>query len=147
MPPPPTKACIDRELLSVPNRLFFDKDGIITLLDSYKFTLEENTPIDQDVALDPELLGKAFENLLAAHNPETRTTARKRTGSYYTPRPHRRLHGQRSPCPLPSRSLPSKQQQPCHRGPAKTTYSTTATSSTKTPHRSPPTSGGQLSRR
>ena len=77
---------IDRQLLSVPNRLFFDEAGIITLLDSYKFTLEENTPIDQDVALDPELLGKVFENLLAAHNPETRTTARKRTGSYYTPR-------------------------------------------------------------
>lgn len=74
--------------LSVPNRLFFDDpDGIITLLDDYKFTLEENTPIDQDVALDPELLGKVFENLLAAHNPETRTTVRKLTGSYYTPRP------------------------------------------------------------
>ena len=76
----------DRQQLSVPNSLFFDEGGIITLLDSYKFTLEENTPIDEDVALDPELLGKAFENLLAAHNPETRTTARKRTGSYYTPR-------------------------------------------------------------
>ena len=74
-------------LLSVPNRLFFDDDGIVTLLDSYKFTLEENTPIDEDVALDPELLGKVFENLLAAHNPETRTTVRERTGSYYTPRP------------------------------------------------------------
>lgn len=74
-------------LLSVPNRLFFDDDGIVTLLDSYKFTLEENTPIDEDVALDPELLGKVFENLLAAHDPETRTTVRERTGSYYTPRP------------------------------------------------------------
>ena len=73
--------------LSVPNRLFFDPAGIITLLDSYKFTLEENTPIDQEVALDPELLGRVFENLLAAHIPETRTTVRKRTGSYYTPRP------------------------------------------------------------
>ncbi len=72
--------------LSVPNRLFFDPRGIITLLNSYKFTLEENTPIDQDVALDPELLGRVFENLLAAHTPETRTTVRKRTGSYYTPR-------------------------------------------------------------
>ena len=38
------------------------------------------------MALDPELLGRAFENLLASYNPETGTTARKQTGSYYTPR-------------------------------------------------------------
>ena len=38
------------------------------------------------MALDPELLGKVFENLLAAFNPETRENARKQTGSYYTPR-------------------------------------------------------------
>jgi type I restriction-modification system DNA methylase subunit len=31
-------------------------------------------------------LGKVFENLLAAYNPETGTTARKQTGSFYTPR-------------------------------------------------------------
>ena len=37
--------------------------------------------------MDPELLGKVFENLLAAYNPETGATARKQTGSYYTPRP------------------------------------------------------------
>ena len=36
--------------------------------------------------MDPELLGKVFENLLAAYNPETKGTARKQTGSYYTPR-------------------------------------------------------------
>ncbi len=72
---------------SIPNRLFFDKDGLITLFENYKFTVEENTPIEQEVALDPELLGKVFENLLAAYNPETRETARKQTGSYYTPRP------------------------------------------------------------
>ena len=73
--------------LSIPNRLFFDDDrGLIPLLEHYKFTIEENTPIEQDVALDPELLGKVFENLLAAYNPETRSTVRKRTGSYYTPR-------------------------------------------------------------
>ena len=72
--------------LSIPNRLFFDKRGLIPLLERYKFTVEENTPIEQEVALDPELLGKVFENLLAAYNPETGETARKRTGSYYTPR-------------------------------------------------------------
>ena len=73
--------------LSMPNRLFFDDSrGLIPLLNHYKFTVEENTPIEQDVALDPELLGRVFENLLAAYNPETGETARKQTGSYYTPR-------------------------------------------------------------
>jgi len=60
--------------------------GLIEILKSYNFTIDENTPIDQEVALDPELLGKVFENLLACYNPETATTARKATGSYYTPR-------------------------------------------------------------
>ena len=73
------------QMVSVPNRLFFDDDGLITLFDRYKFTIEESTPVEQEVALDPELLGKVFENLLAAYNPETRETARKATGSYYTP--------------------------------------------------------------
>ena len=74
--------------LSIPNRLFFDEDdGLFPLLKHYKFTVEENTPIEQEVALDPELLGKVFENLLAAYNPETGESARKQTGSYYTPRP------------------------------------------------------------
>lgn len=61
--------------------------GLLNILKRYNFTVEENTPLDQDVALDPELLGKVFENLLAAYNPETETTVRKSTGSYYTPRP------------------------------------------------------------
>jgi len=60
--------------------------GLINILKSYKFTIAENTPIEEDVALDPELLGKVFENLLASYNPETKTTARKQTGSFYTPR-------------------------------------------------------------
>jgi len=38
-----------------------------------------------EISLDPELLGHIFENLLAIYNPETRETARKLTGSYYTP--------------------------------------------------------------
>ena len=60
--------------------------GIIDILNRYNFTVEENTPFDQEVSLDPELLGKVFENLLAAYNPETQKTARKQTGSFYTPR-------------------------------------------------------------
>ena len=75
-----------RKDYSIPNRLFFGPGGVISLFEKYKFTVEENTPVEQDVALDPELLGKVFENLLAAYNPETRETARKQTGSYYTPR-------------------------------------------------------------
>lgn len=60
--------------------------GIIKIFGRYNFTIEENTPFDQEVSLDPELLGKVFENLLASYNPETHTTARKQTGSFYTPR-------------------------------------------------------------
>ncbi|OIP90079.1 MAG: hypothetical protein AUK26_10235 [Syntrophaceae bacterium CG2_30_58_14] len=60
--------------------------GLIHTLSRYRFTIEENTPIEQEVALDPELSGKVFENLLAAYNPETGATARKQTGSFYTPR-------------------------------------------------------------
>ena len=81
-----------RRLLSVPNHLFFseapqgNEPGLIDLFNRYKFTVEENTPAEREVALDPELLGKVFENLLAAVNPETQQTARKETGSYYTPR-------------------------------------------------------------
>ena len=95
----------DDNPLRVPDELFFGEErevdlneaygttsktyktcGLIHILNRYKFTLEENTPIDQEVALDPELLGRVFENLLAAYNPETGSTARKNTGSYYTPR-------------------------------------------------------------
>ena len=92
--------------LHVPNRLFFGGPagavdlnrvygsrgrtfrvrGLIDILNSYKFTVAENTPVEEEVALDPELLGQVFENLLAAYNPETETTARKETGSFYTPR-------------------------------------------------------------
>lgn len=60
--------------------------GLINILSSYNFTIDENEPDDFEVALDPELLGRVFENLLASYNPETATTARKATGSYYTPR-------------------------------------------------------------
>lgn len=91
--------------LHVPNKLFFADEfaldlndvfgtrgktyktrGLMRILDSYKFTIDENTPVEVEVALDPELLGKVFENLLASYNPETATTARKQTGSFYTPR-------------------------------------------------------------
>lgn len=77
----------------LPNALFFGDgsdetghEGILNLLAAYDFTIDENAASDGDVALDPELLGKVFENLLGAFNPETEEAARKMTGSFYTPR-------------------------------------------------------------
>ena len=56
--------------------------GIFEILNDYKFTIEENTPLEEEIALDPDLLGRTFENLLASYNPETKTNARKQTGSF-----------------------------------------------------------------
>ena len=56
------------------------------ILEQYNFTIDENSTIDADVSVDPEMLGRIFENLLAEVNPKTGETARKATGSYYTPR-------------------------------------------------------------
>lgn len=78
----------ERQNLHVPAKLFFDtQDGLFPIFIHYKFTVEERTPVEQEVALDPELLGQVFENLLGVYNPETRKAASKRkvTGSYYTP--------------------------------------------------------------
>lgn len=56
------------------------------LLDVYNFTIDENTLVDTELSVDPEMLGRIFENLLAEVNPETGESARKATGSFYTPR-------------------------------------------------------------
>lgn len=55
-------------------------------LETYNFTIDENTSFDEELSIDPEMLGRIFENLLAEINPETGESARKSTGSYYTPR-------------------------------------------------------------
>lgn len=60
--------------------------GLIPLLSQYNFTIDESSRDEFTVALDPELLGMVFENLLASYNPETSVTAKKSTGSFYTPR-------------------------------------------------------------
>ena len=71
----------------IPNTLFFDANrGLFSILNRYNFTIEENSATDQQVALDPELLGQVFENLLAYTNEETQESARKSSGSFYTPR-------------------------------------------------------------
>ncbi len=50
---------------------------ILKLFERYNFTVTESTPLDIEVAVDPEMLGKVFEELV---------TGREETGSYYTPR-------------------------------------------------------------
>jgi adenine-specific DNA-methyltransferase len=60
--------------------------SLFEVLELYNFTIDENTSVDIDLSIDPEMLGRIFENLLAEINPETGETARKNTGSYYTPR-------------------------------------------------------------
>lgn len=60
---------------------------LLEMFETYNFTIDENTPVDVELSIEPEMLGRIFENLLAEINPETGETARKATGSYYTPRP------------------------------------------------------------
>lgn len=59
---------------------------LFEILETYNFTIDENTSFDEELSIDPEMLGRIFENLLAEINPETGESARKSTGSYYTPR-------------------------------------------------------------
>jgi hypothetical protein len=57
------------------------------LLETYNFTIDENTVFDQELSVDPEMLGKIFENLLAKKiDSETGKNEQKDTGSFYTPR-------------------------------------------------------------
>src|SRR6266540_2026912 len=72
----------------LPNELFSNREqtkdgdigtGILDVFDRYNFTVNEAEPLETDVAVDPEMLGKVFENLL----PENE---RHGKGTYYTPR-------------------------------------------------------------
>lgn len=69
--------------LKIPSQWFKD---LFEVLETYNFTIDENTSLDVDLSIDPEMLGRIFENLLAEINPDTGESARKSTGSYYTPR-------------------------------------------------------------
>lgn len=72
----------------VPDPLFLDKEkGLNSILARYKFTIAENTPLEEEIAVDPEMLGRIFENLLAEQSDDTKEAARKNTGAFYTPRP------------------------------------------------------------
>ena len=69
--------------LIIPNNWFND---LFKLFNTYNFTVDENSSVDIELSIDPEMLGRIFENLLAEINPESGETARKSSGSYYTPR-------------------------------------------------------------
>ncbi len=59
---------------------------LFEFLKHYNFTTDESTSAFQQVAIDPEMLGKIFENLLAEQVEETGEQARKAKGAFYTPR-------------------------------------------------------------
>ena len=70
----------------IPNELFSNKakkgreaDGILDIFDRFNFTINEDEPLEKEVAVDPEMLGKIFENLLDVSD-------RKSKGAFYTPR-------------------------------------------------------------
>lgn len=71
----------------IPNELFSNRinnnprtgDGILDIFDRYNFTMSEDEPLEREVAIDPEMLGKVFENLLDVND-------RKSKGAFYTPR-------------------------------------------------------------
>jgi adenine-specific DNA-methyltransferase len=72
----------------IPNEIFSNKEktqqgdignGILDIFDRYAFTVKEDEPLEKEVAVDPEMLGKVFENLLDVVD-------RKKKGAFYTPR-------------------------------------------------------------
>ena len=74
--------------ISIPEYLFRNEDknkagdigtGVLDVFDRYNFTIKEDEPLDKEVAVDPEMLGKVFENMLDI-------TERKSKGAFYTPR-------------------------------------------------------------
>lgn len=72
--------------LTLPNEWIKD---FFQTLERYNFTIDENSLSDQEVSIDPEMLGTIFENLLGEIETEDNTNTkskRKSTGSFYTPR-------------------------------------------------------------
>lgn len=77
-----------KEPINLPNELFHNNEkskggdvgtGILDVFDRYNFTIKEDEPLEKEVAVDPEMLGKVFENMLEI-------TERKSKGAFYTPR-------------------------------------------------------------
>ncbi len=69
---------LDKRVDNIADAAFTPLLGPEGLLYRYNFTVQESTPLDIEVAVDPEMLGKVFEELV---------TGRHESGSYYTPRP------------------------------------------------------------
>lgn len=77
----------ENSLFGIPNSFFSNEDikgedngdGILDIFDRYNFTMNEDEPLEKEVAVDPEMLGKIFENLLDVKD-------RKSKGAFYTPR-------------------------------------------------------------
>lgn len=71
----------------IPNEIFSnthikkktEADGILDIFERFNFTINEDEPLEREVAVDPEMLGKIFENLLDVKD-------RKSKGAFYTPR-------------------------------------------------------------
>ena len=62
--------------INIPNEIF---EEIIDTFNTYNFTVKEDEPLEREVAIDPEMLGKVFESLLEVDE-------RKKKGAFYTPR-------------------------------------------------------------
>jgi hypothetical protein len=77
------KQAVNHNMVVVPDLWL---KSLFEVLETFNFTIDENTSFDEELSIDPEMLGRIFENLLAEINPETGESARKSTGSYYTPR-------------------------------------------------------------
>lgn len=71
----------ERIELLIPNKFFSNEDnsGMLDFFDMYNFTINEDEPLEKEVAVDPEMLGKIFESLLDVEE-------RKSKGAFYTPR-------------------------------------------------------------
>ena len=95
--------------IQLPNELFSNNEitkegdkgtGILDIFDRYNFTVQEDEPLDKEVAIDPELLGKAYEKLnairpdnyeefkkaLKSNKKGEKNKFNKKYGVYYTPR-------------------------------------------------------------
>lgn len=72
------RSALDDKVQDIPDEAFEGIIGRDGLFYRFNFTVEESTPLDIEVAVDPEMLGKVFEELV---------TGRHESGSYYTPRP------------------------------------------------------------
>ena len=65
---------LDEKMVCFPSNYFKD---LLTMLSQYNFTIDENDPNDAEVGVDPEMLGRIFENLLEDN---------KDKGAFYTPK-------------------------------------------------------------